>query len=196
MQLQAYEEQKPLSIGNNTDNHLLKSVYEWSETVLWCFLFVALLFTFAFRVVGVNGYSMDDTLHDTEKLIAIDWFTPRYGDIVAITQPAELNKPLVKRVIATEGQTVNIDFANGAVTVDGKRLSENYIKEPTSVKGDISFPVTVPKGCVFVMGDNRNHSTDSRFSEVGMVDTRYIFGKVLFRIFPFNRFGAFGSVTG
>ncbi len=191
MQLQAYKEQKRIPATSSTDNKLFKSVYEWFETVLWCFLFVVILFTFAFRVVGVNGHSMDDTLHDTEKLIAVDWFTPRYGDIVAITQPDELNRPLVKRVIATEGQTVNIDFTSGAVTVDGKQLNENYIKEPTSVKGDVSFPATVPKGCVFVMGDNRNHSTDSRFSEVGMVDTRYIFGRVLFRIFPLNRVGAF-----
>ncbi len=165
------------------------SAYEWAETLVWCFLFVVILFTFAFRVVGVIGPSMQETLHANDRLITFNYITPKYGDIVAITQPNELETPLVKRVIATEGQVVDIDFDSGSVSVDGTILTENYIKTPTTVHGDINYPVTVPKGHVFVLGDNRDVSLDSRYSQVGMVDNRYIFGKVIFRLFPFNKAG-------
>lgn len=165
------------------------SVYEWLETLVWCFLFVVLLFTFAFRVVGVDGSSMEDTLHNSDRLITTNYFTPKYGDIVAVTQPRNLKQPLVKRVIATEGQVVDIDFDTGFVYVDGTVLNETYIKTPTTRAGDVEFPVTVPTGKVFVLGDNREVSMDSRLKEVGMVDVRYIFGKVAFRLFPFNRMG-------
>lgn len=167
----------------------LMTAYEWVETLIWCFLFVVILFTFVVRVVGVSGPSMQDTLHDGERLVTINYFTPKYGDIVAITQPKELEVPLVKRVIATEGQVVDINFETGEVYVDGKLLTEPYIKTPTTVSGDVEFPVTVPKGRVFVLGDNREVSLDSRYSEVGMIDVRYIFGKVVFRLLPMNKAG-------
>lgn len=165
------------------------SAYEWAETLVWCFLFVVILFTFAFRVVGVIGPSMEETLHEDDRLITINYLIPKYGDIVAITQPGNLEEPLVKRVIATEGQTVDIDFNAGLVYVNGALLTEDYIKNPTTVFGDVTYPVTVPKGHVFVLGDNRERSMDSRYSQVGMVDNRYIFGKVIFRLFPFNKAG-------
>ena len=119
-------------------------------------------------------------------------------------------EPIVKRVIATEGQTVTIDFAQGVVSVDGVQLNETYTKEKTYDRYHIMDPayydvygidpdkdvtadtvtVTVPEGCVFVMGDNRNNSSDSRVSTINFVDTRIIMGKAIFRLYPFNRIGA------
>ncbi len=163
-----------------------RTLYEWVETLIWCFLSVVILFTFLLRVVGVKGSSMTDTLRDGDRLVTIDYVVPKYGDIVAVTQPKNLNEPLVKRVIATEGQTVDIDFNAGVVYVDGVKLEEAYTLTPTNVRGDINYPAKVPAGHVFVMGDNRNGSKDSRFKEVGMVDVRYIFGRIVLRLFPFN----------
>ena len=95
-----------------------------------------------------------------------------------------MEEPIVKRVIATEGQTVDIDFASGSVYVDGELLEEDYINEPTYVEEGTQFPLTVPEGSIFVMGDNRNHSSDSRSSDLGTVDTRYVIGKAVFLLFP------------
>ena len=97
---------------------------------------------------------------------------------------------LVKRVIATEGQTVEIDFDRHIVYVDGKKLDEPYIAEPTANKIDFTGIQVVPEGCVFVMGDNRNDSTDSRDERIGMVDTRDIIGKVVYVAFPFDNIGS------
>ena len=95
-----------------------------------------------------------------------------------------MTEPIVKRVIATEGQTVDIDFASGSVYVDGELLEEDYINEPTYVEEGTEFPLTVPGGSIFVMGDNRNHSSDSRSSDLGTVDTRYVIGRAVFLLFP------------
>ena len=108
---------------------------------------------------------------------------------MVVNQPNEFGKPLIKRIIALEGQAVDIDFKTGVVTVDGQVLDEPYISTPTTVYEGVDFPVTVPEGTVFVMGDNRQNSTDSRSEMVGFIDTRYILGKAIFRIFPFNTFG-------
>ena len=110
-----------------------------------------------------------------------------YGDIVIITQPNALHKTLIKRVIAVGGQTVDIDEEAGIVYVDGEPLREEYTLEPTYIKGDMEFPIHVPEGYVFVMGDNRNDSTDSRMKVVGLIDERYIMGKVLVRLSPFGQ---------
>ena len=132
------------------------------------------------------------TLVDKDRLIvSYLFYTPKNGDIVIVNNdnPA-LEKVIVKRVIATEGQTVDIDFDNGEVKVDGKVLQEDYINNLTLLdEGGHSYPVTVPENCVFVMGDNRQNSLDSRDSRVGFVPEDEILGKVSLRIFPFSRFG-------
>ncbi len=116
-------------------------------------------------------------------------YRPTPGDVVVIVQPESDTPAIIKRIIAVEGQTVDINFSFGTVTVDGQVLEEDYINEPTYMKRDVDFPVTVPQGCVFVMGDNRNRSLDSRDSSIGMVDQRYILGKAVFRLFPFQKIG-------
>ena len=111
--------------------------------------------------------------------------------VVATVPGFDASRPIVKRVIATEGQTVDIDFSTGEVRVDGEVQDEPYINEPTLTNFDdgLTYPVTVPEGCVFLMGDNRNHSSDSRYAPIGCVETDNILGKVILRIFPFSRIG-------
>jgi signal peptidase I len=134
---------------------------------------------------------MVPTLHDGDKMIVSNLFyKPKYGDIVVFkTDTYDPDRALVKRVIATEGQEISLDFDRGVVYINGSPIEEDYIAELTTTKLDFIGPQTVPEGCVFVMGDNRNHSTDSRSSAIGPVDTRRILGKVLYRISPLDRFG-------
>lgn len=178
------EEEKKISGSEN--------LFEWVETLVIAFFAVILFFTFVFRLAAVNGESMLPTLVDKDRLIvSYLFYTPKNGDIVIVNNdnPA-LEKVIVKRVIATEGQTVDIDFDSGEVKVDGKVLQEDYINNLTLLdEGGHNYPVTVPENCVFVMGDNRMNSTDSRSPLVGFVPEDEILGKVSLRIFPFSRFG-------
>ena len=178
------EEEKKVSSSEN--------LFEWVETLVIAFFAVILFFTFVFRLAAVNGESMLPTLVDKDRLIvSYLFYTPKNGDIVIVNNdnPA-LEKVIVKRVIATEGQTVDIDFDSGEVKVDGKVLQEDYINNLTLLdEGGHDYPVTVPENCVFVMGDNRQNSLDSRDSRVGFVPEDEILGKVSLRIFPFSRFG-------
>lgn len=166
-------------------------VYDWIQCVVAALIFCVLLFSFFARLVDVIGSSMYPTLEDSDKIVISRLFyTPRQGDIVVFRMDSFKEEPLVKRIIATEGQTVDIDFDQGIVYVDGKALDEPYIAELTREPLDFTGPVKVPEGCVFVMGDNRMHSTDSRDSRIGCVDTRYIMGKVYITIFPLKHFGS------
>lgn len=153
---------------------------------------VALVFMFVFRTVGVIGDSMNPTLDTGDRIILTAAYgESKNGDIVVTCQPSKsLYVPdvLVKRVIATEGQTIDINFETGAVYVDGAELDEPYIAELTRDREDFRGPVTVPEGYVFVMGDNRNNSTDSRSFSVGLIKEEYIMGRALFRIAPFGNF--------
>ncbi|MBE6827594.1 MAG: signal peptidase I [Ruminococcaceae bacterium] len=160
-------------------------IYSWLDTLIFAIVAIAIIFTFLFRFVTVNGKSMTPTLHNGDCL-SVSAIRTHYerGDIIVITQPNQLNEPLIKRVIAVGGDTVDINFADGTVKVNGERLNESYIAEPTNRMFDVAFPVTVPEGCVFVMGDNRNDSLDSRSTIVGMIDERYVLGKAGIRIFP------------
>lgn len=167
------------------DNHARMELYDWLQCIVSAILCGILIFVFVGRVIGVDGSSMLDTLQDTDKIVMSNLlYTPKYGDIIVLKTDAFEDTPLVKRVIATEGQTIDINFNTGEVSIDGRIIEESYIKELTTEQLDFNGPVTVPKGDVFVMGDNRNASTDSRSSLVGLVDTRQILGKVLFILIP------------
>lgn len=161
----------------------VKTVYDFASIFLNAILAVTLIFTFAFKISVVNGSSMEHTLSHGDRLLltAKDWDVA-YGDIVVISQPNGYGEVLIKRVIATEGQSIYIDPNRGHVVVDGQLLNEPYIAEAVRTAGDMQYPITVPKGCVFVMGDNRNHSGDSRLKEVGFIDTRYIVGEAVYRM--------------
>jgi len=186
--------------NSNNIEKIRRSVWEWLETIVISCLIVVFLFTFVFRIVGIDGDSMLNTLIDKERVIISDMFyTPVQGDIVVISRnyandsakQDDRSSPIIKRVIATEGQTVNI--VDGKVYVNGNELSEPYARTTTNaIAGHVEFPVTVPENCVFVLGDNRGESWDSRFTDIGdngMIDERYILGKALFRIFPLDKFG-------
>lgn len=171
-------------------NNAVDEIFDWIETILYSLFVVSLVFTFLLRTVVVIGDSMQPTLQPQNKLITSNiLYTPKHEDIV-IVNCVGLNEAIVKRVIATEGQTVDINFDEGKVFVDGVLQEESYVNELTYTdEGGHNFPVTVPKGCYFVMGDNRNHSTDSRSAVVGFVQKSDILGRVLLRIAPINKFG-------
>ena len=160
-------------------------LYDWIQCFISAIVIGILIFMFLFRVITVDGSSMYPTLYHGDKIIMSNlFFSPSYGDVVVLRADNFSSSPLVKRVIATEGQTVDIDFEKGIVYVDGMALDEEYVASPTYAVEDFDGPVTVPEGCVFVMGDNRNASTDSRTADIGMVDERAILGKVYFIFFP------------
>lgn len=158
-------------------------LYDWVQCIVSALVVGILIFMFIGRVIVVDGTSMIPTLHHTDKIITSNLFyTPENGDIVVLQTQAFRDEPIVKRVIATEGQTVDIDFDAGVVYVDGVALDEPYTATPTTNRDNFSGPVTVPENCIFVLGDNRNGSTDSR--AIGMIDKRCVLGKVLFIIIP------------
>ena len=167
--------------------------YDWIESLVSAIIICILVFIFLFRVVNVQGYSMEPTLYENQKIV-ITRLAGDYhrGDIVVLTKIAFSDESIVKRVIATEGQTVDIDFDEGVVYVDGEALDEPYTAAPTMKSLDFSGPVTVPKGCVFCLGDNRNRSTDSRRLTIGMIDKRCILGKVVLRLWPLSKIGVPG----
>ena len=169
---------------------LFVEAYEWIESLVVTTVAVVLMFTFIARTSVVNGYSMEDTLHEGDLLIVSRLlYTPKRGDIIVVTKPTGYD-PLVKRVVAMGGQSVDIDFEAGVVTVDGITADEPFIKEETHLHYDVAFPVLVPEGQVFVMGDNRNRSLDSRSTSIGFIDERYILGKAWVRLLPVAKFGS------
>ena len=146
-----------------------------------------MVFTFAARIIVVSGPSMENTLWGGDLILV--WglgYTPAQGDIVVLTQENYQEDSIVKRVIATEGQRVDIDYGSSTVRVDGEALEEDYIKELMLVPsyGEGLNHVTVPEGCIFVMGDNRNHSADSRYPDIGIVDVRCVIGRGMAVMFP------------
>ena len=176
-----------------------REIFEWLDVVITAIIAVVIIFSLVFRVATIDGPSMENTFFTGDKVIISDFlYTPKVGDIVVVSRnidnsiETESDEPIIKRVIAVEGQTVDIDFISGIVYVDGVALDEPYTKTPTNAKYDIDFPVYVPEGCIFVLGDNRNESLDSRSSTIGtdgMIDVRYVIGKAILRIFPFGSMG-------
>ena len=165
-----------------------RDLYEWVQSLVGSVLVVVAIFTFVIRMMGVDGHSMLNTLQHGDRLLVVNsmlYHDYKYGDIVILRKNGVFDDdPIVKRVIAVEGQTVDIVFAEGIVYVDGEALEEDYIREPTYTAEGTEFPLTVPEGSIFVMGDNRNGSSDSRDYRLGTVDTRYVIGKAAFLIFP------------
>ena len=167
-----------------------QGMLEWYEALISAALVLVLIFSFFFRIIQVDGRSMVPTLANGDKLIV--WgagYRPARGDVVIVDSYTTYGKPLVKRVIATGGDTVDIDYETGTVQVNGEVLQEDYIAERTYLGYDVEFPYTVPEGELFVMGDNRNESLDSRSSYIGCIDERDILGKVLVRFLPLTDFG-------
>ena len=173
----------------------VRSVMEWVETIVMAVVLVAVAFTFVARVITVDGVSMEPTYYNGDRVLVTKLAgQARQGDVVIVV--GALEEPIIKRVVATEGQTVDFDPELGEVTVDGQPLPgsvfgiEDGITFAPDLPGMVmEFPQTVPEGCVFVLGDNRDNSTDSRFVTVGMVDQRNILGKVVFSLYPFSKIG-------
>ena len=165
-----------------------KSVLLYLHDLVYMLAVIMLIFLLLFRMVIVSGSSMYDTLLDGDWLLLISnvfYQEPEYGDIIVASKDSfNGGEAIVKRVIATEGQIVDIDFIEGTVYVDGKPLDEPYAYTPTNIPEGMAFPILVEKNCIFVLGDNRNESKDSRHPDIGLIDKREILGKATFLIFP------------
>lgn len=182
-------EQIPNTDSSKKTSSVYNSIYDWAESVVFAVVVVVLLFSFAFRVVTVNGTSMLPNYVENDKLIINELLNDfEQGDVVVIV--SVLDDPIIKRVVAVEGQTV--DIIDGNVYVDGVLFDdESYgiTTDCTFTNATVEFPQTVPEGCVFVLGDNRMVSEDSRYSDVGMVNTEKVLGEVIFCIYPAEKIG-------
>lgn len=167
---------------------LEKNIVLYLHDLVYLLVGFMILLLLVFRIVIVSGTSMYSTLYNGDYLLLLSntfYHTPQNGDIIVVSKESFDNgAPIVKRVIATEGQRVDIDFQAGIVYVDGQALEEDYVNTLTNVNGGMKFPLTVPEGCVFAMGDNRNISRDSRYPEIGFIDCREILGKGIFLLIP------------
>ena len=185
---------------------LVEDIFDWADIIVFALIAVVICFTCFFRIVTIHGDSMKNSFYGGEKIIITNiGYRPAYGDVIVVSRNAgndaqntsRFAEPIIKRVIATGGEYVDIDFQTGKVYV-GKisnraemtELNEPYASTPTNLYADVRFPVYVPEGYVFVLGDNRNDSKDSRFSEIGdngLINEKYILGRAVFRIYPFDR---------
>ena len=188
------KKKKPVPVEADP-NASSRETYDWIQCLLVALIICVLIFMFCVRVIDVIGASMNPTLYNGEKMLVSGLFyKPKVGDVVVFKKDEyDPNKLLVKRVVAVEGQEINMDFENGIVYIDGVAIAEDYISEPTYNKLDFIGPKTVPEGCVFVMGDNRNASIDSRKSEIGMLDNRLILGKTYCVVYPVSQFRMIGD---
>ncbi|MCH5296496.1 MAG: signal peptidase I [Ruminococcus sp.] len=191
--------------GNNEDQKVGKvkikvanpdgavaGIFDWVRCIIFAIAIVILSLTFVFRLVDVDGSSMYDTLSSEDKVIVTNFmYTPKTNDIVVISHGAQYPKPIIKRVIATEGQSVELDYENDRIIVDGVVIDEPYI-DGSSFSGNVGdndIPDVIPEGKIFVMGDNRKVSMDSRSTKIGLIDVKDVIGKAQIVAFPFDHFG-------
>lgn len=174
---------------------LAQTIVDFVSVIASSIVAIMIIFTFVFRIVGVSGPSMMNTLQNGDWLLVSAFITePERGDIVIVTQPNSFNEPIVKRVIAVGGDTIDIDFESATVYINGEILNEPYIASPTTNDEYAwDYPLTLKEGQVFVMGDNRQHSTDSRSPDIGLIDENYILGQVMVRFSPITSFKIFGD---
>lgn len=197
----AAAQEPEISLEPQKKSGIAGELFEWLDVLATAIIAVVIIFSLIFRVATIDGESMENTLFTGDKVIISNLaYTPKQGDIVVISRNIENTVedvktgqvPIIKRVIAVGGQTVDIDFERGVVYVDGVELEEDYTKTPTNTKDGVEFPLYVPEGYIFVLGDNRNESLDSRFTQIGeggLIDTRYVLGHAILRIFPFDSIG-------
>ena len=179
---------KNIKIKVNT-NSAINGMYSMVKMFVLALITFIMIFTFVFRVATVDGSSMENTLYDKDKIIVTELYSkPEAGDIVVANSAETLGKIIVKRVIATEGQTLKIDYDKNQVIVDGIVYDEPYISTTTNEPTDYwNIPNVIPEGYVFVMGDNRSFSLDSRDARLQLVSVNDIVGKADFIVFPFDR---------
>lgn len=172
-----------------------KSIVDLVSIIASSIVAIMVVFTFLFRIVGVSGPSMMNTLMDGDWLIVSAFITePERGDIVIVTQPNAYHEPIVKRVIAVGGDTIDIDFDTATVSVNGKVINEPYLGSPTTNDEYAwQYPLTLKEGQVFVMGDNREFSSDSRSPDIGLIEENYILGQVMLRFSPISEIKFFGD---
>ncbi len=184
---------KKTTENTSIHNKAAEYIYSVFSTFLLCMLIIFTAFTFFFRLVQVSGDSMYPNLYDQDKIIISNFlYTPDYGDIIALNKETAEEESMIKRVIALPGDTIMIDFDSHIITVNGKVIYEKYkVTEPITEKGDFTYPLVVPEDSVFVLGDNRNNSIDSRMESVGFVKLDEINGKALIRIVPFGKFSIY-----
>ena len=183
------ENMKPNPKKNKDDRiSFIKAATLYLHDIVYLLCAMILVLLLVFRVVIVSGTSMNMTLLDGDYLLLLSntfYRNPEQGDIIVVSKESfDDGAAFVKRVIATEGQTVDIDFDRGIVYVDGVALEEDYINHPTTTYGGVEFPLVVEDGCVFALGDNRGISKDSRYPDIGQIDTREILGRAIFLLIP------------
>lgn len=172
------------------DKKVTDYMFDLTRTIIFVFAFMSVIFTFIIRDANVVGNSMLDTLHSDDKILMTNFmYKPKCGDIVAINAENQIEKRIIKRVIATEGQTLVVDYSKNAVYVDGIQIDEPYVSSITREPSNpLQIPCVIPEGYIFVMGDNRIISLDSRDKSIGLVSVNDVIGKAQFIVYPFDRF--------
>ncbi len=170
-------------------------LFTWLQALTFALVIIMIVFTFFARIIGVDGHSMEPTLQDRDMLLLqCAGYEPRQGDVVVLHKSfSTTGEPIVKRVIAVGGQSVHIDYDTSTVYVDGEPVDDSYLGEPMVQPGSSTMQGTdwdIPEGSVFVMGDNRNNSSDSREESLGPVENQYVLGRALVVLFPFSHFGS------
>lgn len=172
------------------DKKVTDYMFDLTRTIIFVFAFMSVIFTFIIRDANVVGNSMLDTLHSDDKILMTNFmYKPKCGDIVAINAENQIEKRIIKRVIATDGQTLVVDYSKNAVYVDGIQIDEPYVSSITREPSNpLQIPYVIPEGYIFVMGDNRIISLDSRDKSIGLVSVNDVIGKAQFIVYPFDRF--------